>query len=120
MNVSARLEKLLWASILASLIVLGFVTVVIPFSSIHLARTPYSPIPNTTVGSDGVIKLTPEKGCGPYARVEHHLGYGPLCVHDGRWAISSVGSMVAEAPPCVGPGQALLSCQHGAEWSSRR
>jgi hypothetical protein len=89
MHISDHLEKKLRATTLA-LLVIWAVLAIVPLFSIHPKGMIPSPIPNTTMDSDGEIRLTPANGCGPFAHVENHSKYGPLCVqNEGRWETSS-------------------------------
>lgn len=97
-------------------------------ATINQKTRPSSPIPNTTMDSDGVIRLNPQNGCGPFAHVENHPVYGQLCVqNDGSWNVATDGSAVEKSPPCVstsGSGTAssglVVSCQPDSAWPSRR
>lgn len=82
-----------------------------------------SPIPNATMDSDGVIRLNPQNGCGPFAHVESHPVYGQLCVQDqGSWKAGTDGPIAEKSPPCAhgSVGGSSLSCQPTTTWSSHQ
>ncbi|MDH0341981.1 hypothetical protein [Chromobacterium haemolyticum] len=115
MDISNHMEKKLRAATLA-LLVMWAVLVLLPIFTHPIGSMTPSPIPNTTMDSDGVIRLTPEKGCGPYAHVENHPGYGLLCVqNEGRW-----DSTATLAPPCVDSHGILLTCQPESAWKAQQ
>jgi len=123
MNIPDRLEKQLLIATLALLAVWAAVATVPLMSSSPHGMQP-SPIPNTTMDSDGVIRLTPEKGCGPQAHVEKHPVYGALCIQDeSRWVVAAGSAVAAPEPLCstADPSNgAVVSCQPGAWRSSRQ
>lgn len=110
--------KLLTAML--ALLVLWTFLAILPIFIHPKGMTP-SPIPNTTMDSDGVIRLTPEKGCGPFAHVVNHPGQGLLCVQNaGRWDTSSGHATAANAQPCRDFNGTLLSCQPEVVWLNDR
>lgn len=111
MHITDRQEKKLRAVSLVLLLSLA-IAAALPMLNIQGIRKEVvsSPIPNTARDVDGVIRLIPEKGCGPLAHVENHPKYGRLCVQEGRWQVSTSNAAATEAP-CIGPDEALLlSC----------
>lgn len=104
------------------------VTLVFQILSIHQKTRTSSPIPNTTMDSDGVIRLNPQNGCGPFAHVENHPVYGQLCVqNEGSWKVAIDSATVEKSPPCVSDGGSsaassgiALSCQSISAWPSHR
>lgn len=96
------------------------ITVVFQILTIQQKTRTSSPIPNTTMDSDGVIRLNPQNGCGPFAHVENDPKYGQLCIqNEGSWKVAEVGE-AHRTPLCIGPngssvqpGGLLWSCQGG-------
>lgn len=113
-----------------ALLVLWIVLVALVSITVPTKNRDFSPIPNTTMDKDGVIRLNPQNGCGPLAHVENYPDIGPLCVqNEGSWKVSSGASSASkESPPCISVGGAgvesngpLLSCQSpGSAWTSPR
>ena len=104
-------------------------TVVFQIMSIHQKSGTSSPIPNTTMDSDGESRLNPKNGCGPFAHVENHPEYGLLCIQDeGSWKVTTDDSEAKKSVPCASASVSgtaasnglVLSCQSDSTWQERR
>lgn len=108
-------------------VMLAMWAVLLLFISQTIYRKPaslVSPIPNTTMSPDGVIRLTPKNGCGPFAHVENHPVYGDLCVqNDGQWVIGDSNATENLPAPCGDVNKqddSLLSCQSSSQWTTNQ